>query len=398
MRILSISHSVPVPPSDGGKIVVLNTARALAGLGHDLGLAAISVPGQDIPKTIGEGMPIWAFPARTAITVGGMVRTLLARKPYVLSKYQVLGFSGFLRRVAHDFRPDIIHVEFLAMAEFGCTLGREFGLPVVLRSHNVDSVLMARFRDAQRNLAARWFAGHEFRRLIRYERLTLPQCTSRVAITQSDARALEEIAGVRVSAIPSGIDVPEYQPMAVPVVPGSVAYVASLDWMPNVDSATWFIAEVLPRIRAVVPNMVFHLVGRNPPQTLLQHDGRDSIVVTGAVDDVRPWIARTEVLVVPTRIGSGMRIKILEAMAMGKPVVTTRVGCEGIEGLVDGENVLIADTAGEFAAAASRLLGDREMRHRIGAAGRELVVARYQWQDVARQFEEVYRDALATRS
>jgi glycosyltransferase involved in cell wall biosynthesis len=169
-------------------------------------------------------------------------------------------------------------------------------------------------------------------------------------------------------------------------------------WLPNIVSTRWFLQEVYPTIRCQVRTSRLYIVGKDPPPDIRkQHDG-ESVVVTGFVPDVRPWVSKGSVFVVPTRVGSGMRIKVLEALAMGKAVVSTRIGCEGIDGLIDGENIVIADTAEEFAAAVVRLMRDQGLREVLGRAGRKLVTEVYQWNTIGSMFAEVYEQVLLGRS
>ncbi len=394
MRVFVISPNIPWPPTDGGRIVVYNTTKALVELGHRVGFVGIGEPGAGVPPELGAMVQVWSWEARTKISRWGALRSVFSAEPYVMTKFHPRGLDQCVLAAADEFRPDVVHVEFLSMGVYGRAVAAARGIPVVLRLHNVDSTLMQRFRDSQRNPLTRWFAGLEHRRLCEYERTNLGSFDRRVAITPVDAAVLERTAGVSVGSIPSGIDTEYYRPGLQAVEESTVVYVASMDWLPNVDSARWFLDEVWPQVRRAVGTARFVLVGRHPPFDLVERaDGR-SVVVTGSVEDVRPWLATAAVVAVPTRIGSGMRIKILEALAMGKPVVSTRVGCEGIAGLEDGRNVVLADDAGEFARRIAALLKDRERRTALGTAARALVVEYYQWRDVAKAFERIYRELV----
>ena len=373
---------------------MLNTTRALVEIGHEVGFVGIAQPRIAVPDEFGRLAKVWSCPARTKINVWGMARSLLSSEPYVMSKFHPRAFGELVHAAAEEFDPEVVHVEFLCMGVYGLSVAEARGIPVVLRSHNVDSTLMARFRDNQRNPVARWFANLECRRLCDYERTHLGKFDRCVAITPVDASALTRISGVEVESIPSGVDSEYYHPSAQPADGGTVVYVASMDWLPNVDSARWFLDDVWPLVRREACAARFFLVGRNPPSDLLGRADGDSVVVTGSVDDVRPWLSRAAVVAVPTRIGSGMRIKVLEALAMGKPVVSTRVGCEGIAGLQDGINIVLADGADDFARRVVELLGDARRRGELGRAARALVVDRYSWRHVALAFERIYRELL----
>jgi glycosyltransferase involved in cell wall biosynthesis len=168
-----------------------------------------------------------------------------------------------------------------------------------------------------------------------------------------------------------------------------------MSWAPNVASTLWFLDEVFPLIKRSAPSARFTVVGRHPPSEVSRHHDGISVNVTGFVDDIRPIVSKQAVFVVPTRVGSGIRIKILEAMAMGKAIVSTSIGCEGIEGVCNGSNILLADDPTEFAHHVIRLMNDRGLRLRLGAAGRQLVSDRYQWSAIAQHFDDLYREIIA---
>ncbi|MEI7770851.1 MAG: glycosyltransferase family 4 protein [Chloroflexales bacterium] len=192
--------------------------------------------------------------------------------------------------------------------------------------------------------------------------------------------------------MPNGVDTTRFAPGAAPVGgPADLLFTATLDYRPNIDAAIWFAGEVLPRIRASRPDARFVLVGRAAaPAVRSLHNG-ESVIVVGEVDDVRPYVAGAAAYVVPMRIGGGSRLKLLEALSLAAPVVCTPMGAEGVEGLRDGEHLLIGASPGGFAAAALRLLGDPALGRRLGAAGRAHMVARYDWRAITPRLEAAYQ-------
>jgi glycosyltransferase involved in cell wall biosynthesis len=192
-----------------------------------------------------------------------------------------------------------------------------------------------------------------------------------------------------IEIIPNGVDVTHYQPDFASEVPAHLIYIGSMDWYPNEDAVAFFADEVLPRIQETVPDVAFSIVGGNPSARVQKLAERERVVVTGRVPEIKPYFAEATVFVVPLRIGSGTRLKILEALAMGKAIVSTTVGAEGLD-LRDGEEILIADEPTAFADAVIRLLTDSELRRRVGENGRARVERDYDWRSIGKKLYTLY--------
>jgi glycosyltransferase involved in cell wall biosynthesis len=198
-----------------------------------------------------------------------------------------------------------------------------------------------------------------------------------------------------VSDVPTGVDTEFFQPTgSVAPAPHNLVFTGSMDWLPNEDAIRWFTGEVLPRVRRTLPDVELTVVGRDPFPGLLELSARDpGVVVTGRVADVRPYMERAAAYVVPIRVGGGTRLKIYEAMAMAKPVISTTVGAEGLP-VRDGQELLIGDTPDEFAAAVVRVLEDEVLARELGARAAATVRARFGWDKVAASFAESCERAL----
>jgi len=188
--------------------------------------------------------------------------------------------------------------------------------------------------------------------------------------------------------IPNGVDIQKYQPLPAENASPVLLFIGNMGYPPCVDAVLYFCREIFPRIRSVLSAAELWIVGRDPRPEVLQLNG-DGVHVTGRVDDVIPYYQQSAVCVVPLRAGGGTRLKILEAMALGRPVVSTTIGCEGLD-VVDGEHLLIADNPKQFAEKTVRLLTDRQLYQHISTNGRQLVEARYDWDKIAGRLMEVY--------
>ena len=198
----------------------------------------------------------------------------------------------------------------------------------------------------------------------------------------------------RVCAIPTGVDTAYFTPNGSQETPGALVFTGSLDWFPNEDCIVHFGEVVFPRIREAVPDVSLTVVGRNPGPRVQRLAAIPGVRVTGTVQDVRPYVAAATLCVVPLRVGGGTRLKIFEALAMGKAVVSTTVGAEGLP-LVPGRHFVQADEPAEFANAVVALLRDPARRKALGSAGRRLVEERYSWSQVVREFEARCEEVVA---
>jgi glycosyltransferase involved in cell wall biosynthesis len=272
--------------------------------------------------------------------------------------------------------------------------GMRIAVPRVLVLHNVVSQLYRRMYGQGRARLERLEAYCAWKRMVRYERRTVRMFDRCVVMSEAEREILRALApGCEGVVVPNGVDTAYFPPLAVSPEPCSLVFTAGMSYLPNRDAMRWFCADILPRIRERFPGVKLSIVGPDPsPSIIALHDG-ERILVDGETADARPHIAAAAVYVVPIRLGAGTRVKILESLAMGKAVVSTRVGCEGL-GLVHGEHILIADREDEFAGCVCRLLADVDFAARLGRAGMELVRRKFDYRILAPMMDAVYEDAL----
>lgn len=261
--------------------------------------------------------------------------------------------------------------------------------PTLLFQHNVESLIMRRHFESAENFLYKLFWQLQWRKMDRYERDTCSRFTGIVTVSETDKVMLQQHFGARnVFAIPTGVDTEYFSPWRAPIVENSLVFTGAMDWLPNEDAMLFFAREILGKIAAQIPTVTLTVVGRNPSRRLMSELQRyPAITVVGRVDDVRPFIGRHALYVIPLRIGGGTRIKAYEAMAMGKAVVSTRIGVEGLP-VQQGQHVVIADTPDEFAAAVVHLLKHPASRQRIETAARDYVCANVSWRQAALAFAD----------
>jgi sugar transferase (PEP-CTERM/EpsH1 system associated) len=313
---------------------------------------------------------------------------LFDRLPYAVAKYRSRRFRAHIERLLRTRRFDLIVCDFLFPA---VNLPASLPCPAVLFTHNVEADIWRRHTETRTNVISRRLFKMQHERMLRFERECLRRFDGVIAVSDADRAAFAALypgaIRQRVHVVPTGVDTTYFQPSAARPRAGSLVFTGSMDWLPNEDAMLYFCREVLPIIRAGHPDATLTIVGRAPTPAVERLGSLPGITVTGRVDDVRPFVQDAAVFVVPLRIGGGTRLKIFEAMAMGKAVVSTTVGAEGLP-VTAGEHVAIADDPQEFAAATVRLLRDDQERMRLEAAARQLVASRYEWSAVAGALEE----------
>ena len=396
MRILFLSPTLPFPLTDGGRIRVFNLLKQIA-LKNDVTLLALETQPTDKNSIVNvEQLGVKVHLVQYASTLPPLsVKTffsaLFKRQPITVARYDVPVYREKFRELLTTETFDIVHYEMFHTAQFHT----ETDLPGVLSLQNVDSAIWQRLQIETESLfyiSAYWSQKRAFQR---YERVLSPKFDVVTCTSEVDAAVFERYcAEGTVKVIPNGVDVTHFTPDHVSEDAAHLIYIGSMDWYPNEDAARFFAEEILPQIQKDVPDAKFTIVGGNPSERVQRLTDIEGVVVTGRVPEIKPYFAEATVFVVPLRIGSGTRLKILEALAMGKAVVSTSVGAEGLA-LRDGEEILIADEPEIFADAVTRLLTDRALRQKIGANGRFRVEQDYDWYSIAEKLHTVYESLLS---
>lgn len=328
-------------------------------------------------------------------SIAGAFINLFSTKPYNISKYESKEFEHRLRNLIRTEQFDVVHVDHLHMAEYGLLCRREAGLPVVLREHNVESIIMERFADTAQSKALRAWLRLQIPRIRSYEahQALLADCCC--VITSEDERKLKKLApAARTVVIPAGVEESFFERIeGVTKIPDSIALIGNFDWLPNRDSLMWFLECILPLIRRRRQGVKVFIIGKNIPISIVKRPPAN-VIIRGFVPDIREELCQYELMVVPLRVGGGIRLKILESFAMRLPVVSTPIGCEGIDVAAE-KHLLVADSDQDFANETLRLLGDEGLRHQLAGNAFELVKNRYQWSSIAEQFEKVYETVVA---
>jgi glycosyltransferase involved in cell wall biosynthesis len=312
-------------------------------------------------------------------------RSVATQRVYTAYLYQSRDFHRRLARHVKTAAFDLVHVDSLDLARY-LPLCRH--LPVVCVHHDIESDLLARRAAVEPDRSRRAYLAFQSRRMADVEREWAPRVALNVVCSEHDRDRLRQLApGARVAVVPNGVDADEFQPDSTPAA--GIAYVGGTNPAPNLDALNYFCEDILPMLRACVPQVATRWIGRASPEQQRVFRADHGVELTGYVDDVRPLMREAACHIVPLRIGGGTRLKILNAWAMGKAVVSTSRGCEGLAA-IDGDNILIRDDPGAFAQAVAGVLGDPALQRRLGAAGRATVERLYSWDAIAPSMLNTY--------
>jgi polysaccharide biosynthesis protein PslH len=404
VRILHLTPELPYEPGGGGgRTREFFLCRRLADLGHDVLNLSPALP-DELPLADSlrdAGVENWVV--RRPATPREEVARAVAAEPAVLGAavarpVRALEMRVFwtrlrplARRAVREWRPDVVVVGHDMAAAWACDLPRE--LPAVLTLHNLTwhwYLSRARRASGAHALALRAEASRYRRHVLR----VLPRFHTAVAVSTIEAAEVGELGTTRVELIPTGVDTQALRPGPEPdETPPRLLFTGTMSYAPNHQGIRWFADEVWPRVRAALPDARLDVVGKDPPGAVRGLDGRDGITVHGFVPSMAPFFAAAHAVVVPILTGAGIRVKIVEAMAAGRAVVSTSLGWEGLAHIEPGRHLLVADEPGAFADAALRLLRDPGLRARMAGDARALAEREYDWRGLGDRLERVLRGA-----
>jgi glycosyltransferase involved in cell wall biosynthesis len=396
MKILHIMPYCPYPPQFGGALRVYNLLKQMVAA-HEVTVVYPGYRGSDddLQEALGGKIAKIHVTARRWTRVyrrlGQLYSTLTPH-----SYFYHMGWDGrtekILRNELENGRYDLVQTEFTHMASYD--------LPTdavkILDEHNVEYDVLQRQWQMATSPFRKFHYRDEYRKIFREE---MAACRKQdlVMVTSERDRALldTDLPEVRKFVLPNGVDASYFRPSPVAPDADTIVFTGMMKYLPNSDGMLYFLESIFPLILAKVPGAKVLIVGAEPPASLRAKES-SSVIITDRVEDVRPWVDRAAVSIVPLRMGGGTRLKIVESFAMKKPVVSTAIGAEGIDA-VDGESIMIADEPAAFADAVVRLLQDAGLRAKLAASGHELMLRKYEWSVIGLGLERAYAGAFAAR-
>ena len=399
-RILFLTPQPPYPPEQGTALRNFNLMMQVARR-HEVSLLSFSEdsgpdwgPLRDICQTL-RAVPM---PQRTMM--GRLHTLLLTTAPDMARRLHSSSFTAALRDMVDHEGYDIVQVEGIELAPYGLMMRQWLGPrcpAIVFDDHNAEYVLQRRAFETDIRLPRRWaqalYSWLQSLRLRRFERQVIEAADGVLAVSPADAEALRGLGtSVQPLVLPNGVDIDRYHPDlpdSVPLQHPAVVYTAKMDFRPNVDAMLWFYERVWPAVRAARSDARLYVVGQSPHPRLDPLRNDPSVIVTGYVTDILGYFGGADLYIVPLRIGGGTRLKVLEAMSAGLPLVSTALGVEGIA-LTPGRHVLLADAPEDFGAQIIALLADSSLRRTLGQAARQFVCENYDWRSIVPKIEPLY--------
>lgn len=398
LRVVMVDEELPYPPTSGKRIRTLNLTLRLARRHRLTYLCHRNADAEEARQAA-------AFFADHGIETRVVERTvppksgprfylrlaanLLSPLPYSVALHNSRALRHALAEIARTQRVDVWHCEWTPYAEMlrGIVAERR-----VVMAHNVESIIWQRYHETENNPLRRWYIAQQWRKFQRFERRVLSEAEHTIAVSDTDAQRLRQDFGVPcVDVVENGVDTAYFQPQARRRQRGRLLFLGSLDWRPNLDGVHLLLERIFPAIRAAEPSASLSIVGRNPPESLRRRiAAMRGVELYANVLDVRPFLADCSLLVVPLRIGGGSRLKILEALASGTPVVSTRIGAEGLR-LEAGQDLAIVEDIDDLKEELISGIRHSEALQAQSERGREQVLEHYDWDRLAERLEQVWK-------
>lgn len=409
MKVLWLSHLIPYPPKGGVLQRSYNLVREIAKY-HDVYLLAFTQ--SDILRTMFPDVEQGRLEARHALqsyckrvefvpipceqTKSGKqvlaLKSLFTRDPYTINWLK----SDVMQRIVDEWQNevkfDLVHFDTISLAPYKRSFPHTRS---VLDHHNIESHMMMRRSALEKNWVKKFYFLQEGLKLKHYENHMLGKFDMHITCSQLDSERLRKIdPTVLAEEIPNGVDIEYFHPMETPQVTKSLVFAGGLKWYPNQKAMLYFAKEVWPLLKREIPDVSMDVIGQSPPDALVELSARDSAFrVHGFVDDVRPYLDRAAVYVCPITDGGGTKLKILDALAMGKAVVADPVACEGIN-VTANENVLFASSPEEYLKAIRHLLDNPDIRKKAGESARQLILEQYSYANIGKKLSHIYRQIV----
>jgi glycosyltransferase involved in cell wall biosynthesis len=401
MKILMLCSKSPWPKYEGGPIAMYAMITGLQAAGHTVKVLAANtnkytVDPETIPADFKHKTQIEFVDLDLSLSAVGAAYNFLTRKSYHITRFHTKQIANKLIQILRDETFDIIQLETLQMATYLDIIRKYSKAPVVLRAHNIEHKIWQRIAENCPNPIKRIYINHLYKALKRFEIGILNKIDGIIAITPVDARNFDKLShSSNIVSIPFGINLDTLPENPVQPEGASLFHIGTMNWFPNEESIKWLINEVWPQVNKRMPELELHLAGRYMPNWLLKLS-EPNITVDGEVPDVWEFMQKFSIMVVPLFSGSGIRIKIVEAMAAGKAIITTAIGAEGIN-YENGQHLIIAKDAKSFTDAIIKLCNDKNLRDTLGKNARMLIAKEHDNNMLMKKLTDFYTGLLENR-
>jgi glycosyltransferase involved in cell wall biosynthesis len=401
MKILQLTNKIPYPPSDGGVIAVLSLALGLAGLDHQVTILSMSTlkhnyEVDDIPEEFSKKINFVTVDVPAKISSLGLLQNFLfSNKPYTATRFISIDYSLKLIELLSQESFDIIQLEGLYLAPYINLIKRHTNAPIVMRAHNVEHEIWERVKVNTNNQIKKIYLRNLNRKLKKFELSFLNDYDLLLPITDRDGEQFKKL-GYKggLYTLPTGIEAQRYQYNLSETEYPSIFHLGSLDWEPNLEGLRWFLNEVWPKVLKQNNAIKFYIAGRNASESLIKYfQDQTNVVFHGEVSDANSYINSKAIMIVPLLSGSGMRIKVIEGLALAKAIVSTKIGMEGISAK-NGKDMLIADEPELFAKHLLELISDKNKYLTIAHNARAFVEREFDNQTIVKGLIENYQKLI----
>lgn len=396
MRILQVTNKVPYPPNDGGAIACMNLTRGFSLLGHKVTVLAMNtgkhhINIDEIPESVKDLADFRLVDVPAPISrFSALVNLLFSNRPYNAVRFISESFKSELITLLKQEHFDIIQLEGLYVCPYIPVIREHSNAKIVYRAHNIEHEIWQRTAAMTKGWK-KFYMKNLSKRIKRFEKHCLNQYDLLVPITERDGNILNELGNNRPWQVSqTGIDSSVLIPNAKKLEHPSLFHIGSLDWTPNQEGLIWFLEKCWPAVNKQFPDLKFYVAGRNAPEWLQRKMELPNVVFEGEIPDAYDFINSKSIMVAPLFSGSGMRIKIIEGMALGKPIVTTTIGTEGIS-TTSRENIVIANNVTDFINAVSQLITDQEFFDKLSRNAIEYIHEKFDNLAAASALVEFYK-------
>lgn len=398
MKILQLCNKPPYPAIDGGSKAMHNLTEGLSDLGHTVHVLCISTPKNKmlvskLPKAYRERSKVSTVFVDTSLNIVDAFSDLITQDNYNVSRFFSPDMDKALTETLSQRKYDVVQLESLFMTPYIPTIRRSSKAKIVLRSHNLEYVIQERIASGEKNIFKKPYRKFLAKQLKEYEINTLNSVDGVVAISSADSKSYKQHGcETPITTIPFGVDIEQY---GQPVKKRSklvLFHLGSMDWLPNLEGIHWFLERVWPNVHKSCPDLKLELAGIKMPQHLLEMKMKN-VRIQGKVPDALEFMGSKQIMVVPLFSAGGMRVKIIEGMAMGRTIISTSIGAEGIS-VKNGRDILIANDAAEFTKAIKQLYKEPETCQEIGANAQKTIAKNYSNATFCAELEEFYDGLL----
>jgi len=398
-RILQINSQVPVPPTDGGKLSVWGITKSLSKLGYDIDFVCYLKHDNysESYKLLSEYCTPHILDVKTDNSFGGALKNLISKVPYNASKYHRKELKTFVQSFLKKNKVDIVQIEHLHMGWIIDEIRKFSNAKIVLRQQNLETLIMKRYFENQKNIILKNYAKIQYKKFISYEPELCSKFDMCVMISESDESKLKEMnPNIKTTVIPAGVNEELFKYEKKNIIPYSLVHIGQTDWYPNLDGLNWFVRDVFPELIKLEPRIkLFIYGGGNTKNYKVPKFLENNIEVVGFVENLWEHLENKALAVIPLRIGGGIRIKILELLAGGTNIITTDIGKEGIA-VKDNRELIIANSKEEFVKKILGYFNNDYDSNQLTINGREFIKKYYTWDKIALAFDKMYKSLVNT--